>query len=504
MLCEPRPVEETFSIPLPTPLSTLMAEPPPWCQDIQLDLMYRLRFIEQLQTVSPPQACDNESDDCILDILNWIALCFMPDETRSGVSVAFASQANRITLHVSKDRRVGDENVKDFLTTVRAILAGDITDPGVTAPVLFRMVVDRCPGSIMRKITSVADTDEGAGQTIYRFNSIFATWLAYRPEGETSLGFISMATKYGGDAKKANEYLLESFSTLATQTPDQMDGMGAKERFTYISSVMTASSLLLASTFFADITHSHSFRLALKLQDRQFMHQIWRRLSDVSAYKHGALQFAYVALPYIRSIVGDLSAGQDVHVELVPGLDEGTYRWGRTPAEQIQHMLPKEDGATPSCSRPPEDSELDSDSEGSRTAPSTATFGMGNTACDELLNSELALEAWVAGADAKVSVHPELQLVHHMLEHGVNAAYKAIGTSKPMCWTCSVYLEHLSLAMGEERDDEQWWHAKGTERVTHRWMMPKDAPDVVVHGVLEDVQSKMEKLVDDVAFDCYF
>ena len=244
--------------------------------DAQLDLLARLRIVEQLQGISPPHPVHQPQDDHIIDMLNWIALFFSPNETGDSVSVAFSAETGHVTLYVSHHEdgpttEQAKSTARQFVSSVRRILTNEIASD-VASRMFFRMIVDMSYERIMRKIYMVAQTEEGAGQTTHHFTSLVSVWLIFRPEpeGETSNGLVSMAKSYVGDPRLANEYLVQSFFTIANQTPAILSAINATERYSYLSSIITACSLLISSTFFHDVVNHDAFRLSIKSQDRSY------------------------------------------------------------------------------------------------------------------------------------------------------------------------------------------------------------------------------------------
>ncbi|KAK0203529.1 hypothetical protein DFS33DRAFT_809619 [Desarmillaria ectypa] len=255
----------------------------------QLDLLFRLRIIEQLQALTYPHIHHHHPNDHIIDILNWIASCFAQNASGDAVSVAFSAHPGLITLYVANNHNTPNTDtvrncVNLFLSTLRTVLRDDDVVPEVASRMFLRMVVDIAHARIQRKIDLVGQTEEGPGQTAYHFTNLVSLWLVYRPEGEQSRGFLNMAANYGGDSARANEYLIQSFLTLANLSPEQ-DKVDVDERYTYLSSIITACSLLVNSTFFDDLVNYHSFRLSLKI-----------------AFSYTKFFVEYLASPLIRAV----------------------------------------------------------------------------------------------------------------------------------------------------------------------------------------------------------
>ncbi len=98
-----------------------------------------------------------------------------------------------------------------------------------------------------------------------------------------------------------------------------------------------------------------------------------------------------------------------------------------------------------------------------------------------------------------VKYHSELQLIHYLTKHDVDVAYQAFGTSKPVCWTCGSYIDHLP-----DGEDNKWWYSRGCSKVYHEWMLPNEATDEAIEALLGNSQEHMERIVEEVAFDCYY
>lgn len=241
-----------------------------------------------------------------------------------------------------------------------------------------------------------------------------------------------------------------------------------------------------------------------------FLHKVIRRVSRVAAYKTGSMQFGYLGIPFMRSVIGDNPTAGGIDVVLVsdPPIMEGplsaTYQWPYSPAEQIPLLFPEKtipDGH----SRTSTDDSIGSSSSSRTSSSHSCTSELSRLDGDlraELLQSDLMATTWVKGGDVHVRIHPELQLVHYLMKHAVDVVYMAIGTSKPACWACGAYLDHLTMDMVEE--GSKWWYTGNRNKVYHQWMIPPEAPERVVTGLLEDAQLNMERVVEDVALDCYY
>ncbi|SJK98657.1 uncharacterized protein ARMOST_01926 [Armillaria ostoyae] len=498
------------------PYAPLSNDPPP-ADAAQLDLLFRLRVIEQLQALAYPHIHHHRPDDHIIDILNWIASCFARNASGDAVSVAFSAYPGLITLYIANnDNNPNTDVVRNcvilFLSTLRAVLPDDGVAPEVASRMFLRMVVDIAHARIQRKIDLVGQTEEGPGQTAYHFTNLVSLWLVYRPEGEQSRRFLNMAVNYGGDSARANEYLIQSFLTLVNLSPEH-DKLNADKRYTYLSSIITACSLLVDSTFFDDLVNYHSFRLSLKIQDRIFLHKIFRRISRIAAYKSGAMQFAYLGLPFIRQVLGVSPQGA-INVKLISEPNTShplskTHHWPYSPSDHIPRILL--DSESPVHSR--QSTDESSSSEGSHTLRSELSQ-LDSQLRNELLQSELLVNVWEQGAPVDTKFHSELQLIHYLEENHVDVACQAFGTSKPVCWTCGCYIDHLQCpgAAGVEGEEEEvgeaaerrWCHSKGSRKVYHEWMIPPSAKEDTIDGLLEDSQREMERIVEEVAFDCYF
>ncbi|KAF9022349.1 hypothetical protein BDZ89DRAFT_1070742 [Hymenopellis radicata] len=485
MLCE-HPPPETLSL---LPLDQGSAPPLPLSR--QLDLLFRLRIIEKLQDVSQPHINHQPTDDYIIDVLNWIASVLSENAEGDSVSVAFSAQTGRITLYIANnDGNPKTEKLKEcvssFLSTVRQILLDVDSTPEAATRAFLRMAVDIGHERIQRKIVLVAQTDEGMGQTAYHFTTLVSSWLVYRPEGELSRGFVSMAANYGG----------------TPSAPTSLH-IAPEERCTYLASIITACTLLANSTFFYDLINYHSFRLSLKIQDRIFLHKLLRRISRIAAYKNGAMQFAHLGLPFIRSVIGQPTTGV-VDVTFISEADEGpfarTYRWPEAPAQRIPIILLDNEEARHSRHSSTDGSGVSSSSSEDSSSGCRSDLGhLDNQLRAELLQSELLTSAWDEGVEVHTKYHSELQLIHYLTKHDVDVAYQAFGTSKPVCWTCGSYIDHLP-----EGEDNKWWYSRGCSKVYHEWMIPNEATDEVIEALLGSSQEHMERIVEEVAFDCYY
>ncbi|EEB96795.1 hypothetical protein MPER_04003 [Moniliophthora perniciosa FA553] len=243
----------------------------------QLDLLVRLRIIEQLNQVSnqPRFRSAGHSEDLILDILNWIALCFCPNSSSDDVAVAFATYNGSITLYVSSS---GSCPNSQSLETSKVLLQSILKQifryhgmiPNTSTRLLLRMIVDKCYLRIQRKISLLGNAEGDPESTAHRFMTLVNSWLFYRPEGETSKGFIHMALTHTGDVSETTEYMIQSFYTIANQADVDTDRMTDDERYSYLTSIISACDLFVNSTFFGDLMNHHTFRLTLKPQDREY------------------------------------------------------------------------------------------------------------------------------------------------------------------------------------------------------------------------------------------
>lgn len=296
------------------------------------------------------------------------------------------------------------------------------------------------------------------------------------------------------------------------------------------------------------------------------------------------MQFAFYGIPYLQRVLGPcgiadfLGGTGGIQVHFVPKPPPKVLRWPFSPREHLHtvlgidtdivdqlqehdqfaydslHSRRNTDGSgtsrsTNSHSRQSTGSSIDTATTESSSA-SAGSFGarslqselshLDNQLRSELLNSELLTSAWVKGEAVRTTCHAEVQLVHYLEERNVDVTSQAIGTSKPACWACALYIERMGLRTQEKEkerepgdtserqdggsqeggengtrsrsdddgDEEEpgwtparWCHSRGLGKVYEDWMIPPSAPPEVVDTVLEEAHRAMERLIEEVAFD---
>ncbi|KAG7094643.1 hypothetical protein E1B28_005467 [Marasmius oreades] len=286
----------------------------------QIDLLARLRIIEQLQGFCLPRFRNSVPDDILTDILNWMCLCFCPNPSSDDVSIALALYSGQITVYIGSTPNSPSlsslQTTKNIFksTLKRVILSGvssayptstTTTPPVATAVILLRMVVNIGWKRIQRKISLLGNTDGDPEQTGSRFVSLVRSWLFYRPEGERSKAFADKALSDCGDIARTTDYMVQSFWIVLDQADMCTDDMGDEQRFQYLTSIMRACDMFIQSTFFDDLLNHHTFRITLKQADLIFLHTLLRRFSHIASYHSGAVKFAIIGVPFIHEVLGE-------------------------------------------------------------------------------------------------------------------------------------------------------------------------------------------------------
>ncbi|KAE9403970.1 hypothetical protein BT96DRAFT_1016583 [Gymnopus androsaceus JB14] len=515
--------------------------------DRQVKQLVRLRLIEQLQnTLGYPSSSPSNShsfnfnEQVVLDVFNWIAQCFALRPS-DAIALAISTRPGLVTLHLCHDQE--HPNVKSviraskmFLSTLRTVLASgpeDMTGASSAIGPFFRMVVNMAHLRIQTKLSRIGYTDGTPEDTAYHFTSLVTTWLLFRPEGEQSRGFLTMAATYGGDVGRANEYMVQSFLTMVEQhnANAQCEKMNQDERFTYLSSIITACNLLINSTFFYDFLNYESFRMTLRVQDRIFLQKILRRLTYIASYKTGAAKFSFLGIPFLRQVLGEAGVANfadgkgGVQVELAtenllasatPTVLMKSYKWpSQAPAEYLPSMfnvsLDETPSTSPCHSRNTSGCSVETSSTDSSSFTRAELSKLDNQLRYELLHSQVVSEAWTPDLPVQTRCHPELQLIHYLEHQGLEVAYQAIGMSKPTCWACSKYVECLNLETakrlendlgeGESMQTPRWVLRNCVGKVRYDWMIPPMAKEEIVDAVVEDTQNKLERVVHEAVLD---
>ncbi|KAF5338679.1 hypothetical protein D9757_015005 [Collybiopsis confluens] len=446
----------------------------------QVDLLVRLRVLEQLQKTlgsAPPTAHDSFSmtEQIILDILNWISQCYALNPS-DAVAVAISMCAGKFLIQ----------------TTTQTLRR--------PSGHFFRLAVKLSHRRILHKLSRIGTTDEDTDSTARRFTSLVAAWLLFRPEGELSRGFVKVATNYGGTT---TDYMIQSFITVVVQhnADAQWRGVTEEQCFSYISSIITACTLLINSTFFSDVRNSRSFRSYLRIEDRIFLLKIFRRLAYIASYKTGAAKFAFLGVPFLRQILGregvkHFVGGEEagIRIDLAfcglgsarpAALSRKTYQWpSESPIDYLPHIINLSNDHLNSPSPPPSPchsrqtsgASINSTGSGSTDASIRARSilaRLDNELRYELLHSEVISRAWTPGIAISVQCHPELQLVHYLDHHRIAVAYRVLGTNKRPCWACSRYLDCLVVdtGLGEDREGG----TAGENPRNARWILKEGA-----------------------------
>jgi hypothetical protein len=246
---------------------------------IQLDLLIGLRIIEHLgRGCSSTHATYHKRDDELVQILNWIALFITPNHTDiyCDTAVALSAEHGAVTVHIansngsppSEEERA---NVSLLMSTLRLAFFGD-SDPAITASSLLAPLVHKAFPEILRKLALVRHMEtDGPYHTLHRLCMLISFWVQYRPGGECSKGFVTMAAALGRGEKQATGVLVQSFVDLMMgQDIKEKKEMTSNERYTCIRPLLTSCDLLVRSTFFDDLINYPQYRLALEISDRQF------------------------------------------------------------------------------------------------------------------------------------------------------------------------------------------------------------------------------------------
>lgn len=249
--------------------------------EIQVDLLMRLRVIEQLQSLTYPRIIPVQDDELLVRILDWLCTSFVVQPRHLSISAALSARKGHVTLfvshsgpHISDKTTKGEiqQAVDELLTTMREVLALSMRglSPDVCLRLLFRTVIISSWPRIQRKLSLISSLEGDLSSTIYAFNALLNTWLTVRPDGENSPGIRAVLHRYA-NKRSTNACLLQLFVTVVQQAANaEPERMSDEERYTHYFSLFTACYLLFNSTFFYDIVNHHSLRLSLKMPLREF------------------------------------------------------------------------------------------------------------------------------------------------------------------------------------------------------------------------------------------
>ncbi|KIK56921.1 hypothetical protein GYMLUDRAFT_87156 [Collybiopsis luxurians FD-317 M1] len=512
----------------------------------QLDLLVRLRVLEHLQnTLGYPipvqQDTQSLTEQVVLDVLDWIAQCYALNPS-DAVTVAVSTRPGIVTLHLCHDDvKSAIQTSKVFLAMLRTVLNFDenTNSSSVIAPI-FQMVVNMAYPRILHKVSRIGITDGGPDDTAHHFTSLVTAWMLFRPGGEQSRGFVKVATNYAGTTARTTEYMVQSFITIVEQcnAGARCKDMNEQKRFSYLSSIVVACNLLINSTFFNDLHNHESFRSSLRVEDRLFLHKIFRRLSYIASYKSGAAKFAFLGVPYLRQVLGqdgvkNFANGRDgsIRVELatyfdaskVPAIPTKSFSWpSEPPVDHLPGLFNVSFDNSHSPSSSPRHSRDTSNASGYSTSSNSTEASaharsilahLDNELRYEILHSEMVAEAWTPGGTASVRCHPELQLIQYLEHCGINVAYSAIGMSKLACWACARYVDCLNLDAEYIEDDRvegeiapklRWiMREGGGGKVKCDWMIPSMAKVEMMDMLMDDTQRELERVIHEVVLDYY-
>lgn len=243
---------------------------------LQLDLLVRLRVIEQLQAISYPRVNVRTPDDVLIVILNWISYCLDRTAVSQCVAVAFAAERGLVTLYVSinphlssnNPRLSGDKSLTNSAAALVTLLR-QVFDapPDIAMRTFIQMSIKMCLPRLIRKVLLIGSNDEGPHQTAYHFSSLVSLWLVCRPQGERSKEFLNMAINFGGNVNRATEFMVQSLYTLVNQSEASLRSASPDDVYPCVLSTITACGSLVTSTFFEDLTSHAAFKLSLKVAD---------------------------------------------------------------------------------------------------------------------------------------------------------------------------------------------------------------------------------------------
>ncbi|KAL0062036.1 hypothetical protein AAF712_011114 [Marasmius tenuissimus] len=501
----------------------------------QTDILARLRVIEQLQSYTLPRFRSSIPDDILTDILNWISLCFCPNASDDDVAVALAIYRGQISLFVANTPNSPSTSSLNLTknvvrTTLKKVLSDDSMAPPTAARLFSRMIVDIGHPRLQRKITLLGRTSGDPQSTGLRFASLVKSWLFYRPDGERSKGFVNRAVSLAGNATNTTDYMVRSFWVIVEQANFSTDGMPPDQRYTYLTSMMTACDLLVKSTFFNDLLNHHTFRVTLEDTDRLFLHTLLRRLSHIASYKTGAAKFAVIGIPFIHTILGD--SGVEAFLEdeerggivfelvsewqdrsrshpLAPSSTTRSFTWQASPLDFLPSALGldgrgESDGHNCGHSRNTSSTSAGTDSS-SNTSESTSSIGSHlvnsygelNRLDEELqiqfLSSSVVADAWTPGDTITATYHSILQLISYLESLQIDILGQTIGTSKPICWMCVRYIHALEqyCAVKDDENDREEREKRQTfghpsvspiddrlEKIHKKWYMSKGSGKV--------------------------
>lgn len=215
-----------------------------------------------------------------------------------------------------------------------------------------------------------------------------------------------------------------------------------------------------------------------------FLHELYRRLSRVSIYKSGSVNFAYSGISYLKNILGPdgiakfiaRTGGIDidwVNTRAIP--PRMTRYWPISPRDKVRDILENDT------------QELEH---------------LGPEKLDYISQTDVVTGAWTQSEPVTPKVHCELQLIlclEEKLFYTTSTRFIAIGTSTPMCWACHYYIKRRkSLKFGFNL---KWKLSQTSGKARDDWCLPPGDPSLG-DAMLECLGKEVPRVVEEYAQEC--
>ncbi|KAF8805399.1 hypothetical protein BYT27DRAFT_7193163 [Phlegmacium glaucopus] len=454
-------------------MSTENITQPEFDQDVQLEIMTALAFIQLKWRISPlpfpdpPTTTSNERQ--MLYILNWIASFFVRDPKGDCVASALSVEDHKITLYLAANRgRPQDEDIQNgnkLISTLRQ--AFHEPKPKTAQRLLFDSAISITYRRFFHKIDMIKDIrfrsrNDGpipVGLLIEMFETLVTKWAkAGGVEGNQKfIHFVRSTLKLttyesGGEGEGANalkalfEYFVKSIKPQADLDPPT------------IRTRAWASCQIAMQLVFSDF-----FSRVVPIDAQGLRRRLWR----VARYWIDAGSVATSGTKWIKKVLGnnELTEGGDcftvVWVGAVPGtLPENhgrKYFLNDCPVDHFKRLLEE--------------------------------FGFEETSQIKQQSFMTNLGAlWPKPKEGNPPtitpfLHCELQIISYLDQHNITAHMNLIGVSKLMCWACDIYVKEINKC--RMVDGKKPYVLSGTSGKAHEaWLIPPGEPGDVVADII--------------------
>ena len=478
-----------------------MTQEPKFIMDRQRDTMAILRFmlferqLERQNRFNLYRGPLKGKEPKILEMLNWIAACFVTEPIGDVAATAVSAEQGQITIYIAANRGRSRDRDRENGEIFKQLLRETIrqSDPESVVLQLMEVVSPIIYHRLVRKVNLITEIDKTESESLRvvqdRFSKIVDRWV----EGgnvEDDVGFLSLSVKCGltppsMDGNQCLKHIFGRIVSTATKDASAKGGHPADVKTCQlrVASFTVEALALLISKFFESFDKPGSENEnPIPLPDKDF---IWilrlkQRLWRVACYLTQLNTFAHSGLPFIRNILGE--DGSRRFADGGPGVK---IVW----VGDESGVLPNNHGLEVEMSLPPMEflnklfNKFDYMAEDEKNIlvipPETLTD---------------IRKFWEIPGSIKPFLHCEIQMILYLQANNIPIQENAIGCSKLMCWACNAYVEKAN----KEQGGKAWLLSGTSEKPHHAWLIPSG---VLGDAVVSDIVKGLESLVSRFAVE---